>query len=116
MIGFEYFTAGYDNPVGLFGWLYVLESMGDDLGSQVSAAIDQALGLDGKALRFLAGHGINDVAHTAAGLHRHRHRFNRENRGHAREFRLKGGQRLNFSGRPVRVAIFGLNFGQGSFG
>jgi heme oxygenase len=65
MIGFEYYTAAYDNPVGLFGWLYVLESMGDDLGSHVSAAINQALGLEGKALRFLAGHGINDVAHTA---------------------------------------------------
>src|SRR4029079_15711986 len=35
MIGFEHYIAGRANPVGLFGWLYVLESMGDDLGKRV---------------------------------------------------------------------------------
>ena len=27
MVGFEYYIAGYGNPVALFGWLYVLEAM-----------------------------------------------------------------------------------------
>lgn len=65
MIGFEYYTAGYANPVGLFGWLYVLEAMGDDLGGEVAGRIDAALSLEGKGLRFIAGHGVNDVEHTA---------------------------------------------------
>ena len=65
MIGFEYFTAGHANPVGLFGWLYVLEAMGDDLGSDVAGKVDEALSLGGKALRFIAGHGVADVEHTA---------------------------------------------------
>jgi heme oxygenase len=65
MIGFEYFIAGYANPVGLFGWLYVLEAMGDDLGSEVAAKVDEALALGGQGLRFIAGHGVADVEHTA---------------------------------------------------
>lgn len=65
MIGVTYYTAGYANPIALFGWLYVLEAMGDDLGSLAAQRIDEGLKLQGKALRFLAGHGVNDVAHTA---------------------------------------------------
>jgi len=63
MVGFEYFTASHANPVGLFGWLYVLEAMGDDLGQVVSERIAQGLKLpDG--VKFLKGHGEADVAHT----------------------------------------------------
>lgn len=63
MIGFEYYTAGHANPVGLFGWLYVLEAMGDDLGHMVANALSEGLSLpDG--VRFLAGHGDADEDHT----------------------------------------------------
>ncbi len=63
MVGFEYFTAAHANPVGLFGWLYVLEAMGDDLGHIVSERIAQGLELpDG--VKFLRGHGEADEAHT----------------------------------------------------
>ncbi len=63
MIGFEYFTAGHANPVGLFGWLYVLEAMGDDLGHVVADSIARGLDLpDG--VKFLAGHGEADEEHT----------------------------------------------------
>ncbi len=64
MIGYEYYVAGHANPVGLFGWLYVLESMGDDLGHVVSQHIGDNLGLK-SAVKFLAGHGEADEAHTA---------------------------------------------------
>ncbi len=64
-IAMMYYTAGYANPVGLFGWLYVLEAMGDDLGSTIARRLDEGLQLQGRALRFLAGHGVNDVEHTA---------------------------------------------------
>ena len=32
MIGYTYFIAEHANPVGLFGWMYVLEAVGNDLG------------------------------------------------------------------------------------
>ena len=63
MIGYEYYTAGHANPVGLFGWLYVLEAMGDDLGGLVSERLSGGLDLpDG--VKFLAGHGVADEEHT----------------------------------------------------
>ena len=50
------------NPVGLFGWMYVLEAMGDDLGFLASDSISSSMGLAG--VKFLAGHGEADAEHT----------------------------------------------------
>jgi len=63
MIGYEYYVAGHANPVGLFGWLYVLEAMGEDLGHLVAAAIKQGLKMP-SGVKFLAGHGEADAEHT----------------------------------------------------
>ena len=63
MVGFEYYTAGYANPVGIFGWLYVLEAMGEDLGSVVSDRLREGLGIS-RGVKFLEGHGEADVDHT----------------------------------------------------
>jgi len=63
MIGYEYYLAGYGNPVGLFGWLYVLEAMGDDLGHLVAKGFKETLNLPG-GVKFLAGHGEADEEHT----------------------------------------------------
>ncbi len=65
MIAFEYFVAGRQNPVGLFGWLYVLESMGDDLGGLIATAVQVKLGSGRGGVKFLDGHGIADQEHTA---------------------------------------------------
>jgi hypothetical protein len=65
MIAFEYYIAGRVNPVGLFGWLYVLEAMGDDLGKRVASALQTALDGGGRGVRFVAGHGVADHDHTA---------------------------------------------------
>jgi len=65
LIGYTHYLAGYGNPLAVFGWLYVLESMGDDFGRGLARCLDENLNLHGKALRFVAGHGVNDVAHTA---------------------------------------------------
>ncbi len=63
MIGYEYYTATYANPVGLFGWLFVLEAMGEDLGHLIAEQVGKGLALpDG--VRFLAGHGEADQDHT----------------------------------------------------
>ncbi|MHA1537028.1 MAG: iron-containing redox enzyme family protein [Alphaproteobacteria bacterium] len=63
MVGLEYYIAGYGNPVALFGWLYVLEAMGDDLGHIVADAVSKGLELPG-GVKFLAGHGDADADHT----------------------------------------------------
>lgn len=63
MIGFEYYTAMHANPVGLFGWLFVLEAMGDDLGGVVSEMIEESLSLP-HGVKFLRGHGVADEEHT----------------------------------------------------
>ena len=65
LVGFVHFLAGHDNPVGVYGWMYVLEAVGDDLGTEVGRLLDEGLGLGGKAIRFVAGHGVADHEHTA---------------------------------------------------
>lgn len=61
MIGLEYYYAAHANPVGLFGWMFVLESLGGRVGEKMAQAIDRALGLNGKATYFLRGHGEADT-------------------------------------------------------
>ena len=66
MIGYEYYIAGHANPIGLFGWLYTLEAMGDDLGGRIAQAVGAQLGgADMQGVKFLSGHGIADHEHTA---------------------------------------------------
>ena len=63
MIGYEYYLAGTANPISLFGWLYILEAMGDDLGKEVAMKIAQNPKF-GKSIKFIRGHGVADEAHT----------------------------------------------------
>jgi len=64
MIGYIHYVAGYANPVGLFGWMYVLEAVGNDLGTLVAKRLKEVLGLSGRGLRFVARHGLSDTDHT----------------------------------------------------
>lgn len=64
MIALEYYYAVHANPVGLFGWMFVLESLGGKLGSGIAAAIDHTLQLGGKGTYFLRGHGEADAHHS----------------------------------------------------
>ncbi|MBI4529194.1 MAG: iron-containing redox enzyme family protein [Deltaproteobacteria bacterium] len=65
MIGYIHYTAGYANPVGLLGWMYVLEAVGNDLGTVVAKSLKNALKLPGSAgLRFVARHGVSDTDHA----------------------------------------------------
>lgn len=64
MIGLEYYYAAHANPVGLFGWMFVLESLGGKVGGKIAQAIDQTLKLDGKGIYFLRGHGEADAHHS----------------------------------------------------
>ncbi len=63
MIGFVHYVAGVANPVGLFGWMYVLEAVGEDLGTVLAKKLEVAMP-GGLRHRFVAGHGVADVGHT----------------------------------------------------
>jgi pyrroloquinoline quinone (PQQ) biosynthesis protein C len=63
MIGYVHYVAGVANPVGLFGWMYVLEAVGEDLGTRLAEHL-KAAGPPGLRHRFVAGHGLADVGHT----------------------------------------------------
>ena len=63
MIEMEHYLAFHGNAVGLFGWMFVLECLGGDLGGAMAAGISRALGLDGKGVWFLSGHGEADSHH-----------------------------------------------------
>jgi 3-oxoacyl-[acyl-carrier-protein] synthase-3 len=64
MIGYTYYVAGHSNPVGLFGWMYVLEAVGSDFGAEAAALLKQRLPVSTDAVRFIAGHGVADEAHA----------------------------------------------------
>ena len=63
LIAYTYFTAAYARPVGLFGWMYILEAVGNDLGSDAAKQLTQGLHVGKKALRFVGGHAVADRAH-----------------------------------------------------
>jgi hypothetical protein len=63
MVGFEYLVAERLNPVGIFGWLYTLEAMGNDLGGTIGEAMKAAIGKGG-GVKFVEGHGVADHDHT----------------------------------------------------
>jgi pyrroloquinoline quinone (PQQ) biosynthesis protein C len=63
MVGYVYYNAGHANPIGIFGWMYVLEAVGEDLGGEVARKLAHALG-EQKSLRFVGGHALSDVGHT----------------------------------------------------
>jgi heme oxygenase len=65
MVGYINYIAAIGNPIGLFGWMYVLEGVGSDVGPQAAEAVCQALHLsDGEGLRFIARHGVTDAQHA----------------------------------------------------
>lgn len=64
MVAIEYFYAYHDNPVGLFGWMYVLECLGGDAAGAIAKGLNSALDLNGKGLYFLTGHGEADEHHS----------------------------------------------------
>lgn len=57
MIALEYFYAKEDNPVGVLGWMFVLQSLGGHVGGGVADSLDRCLGLQGRGLKFLSEHG-----------------------------------------------------------
>jgi pyrroloquinoline quinone (PQQ) biosynthesis protein C len=63
MVAFHYYMAEHGNPVGMFGMIYVLESLGQGEGGQAAKQIRERLGIPEAATTFLAEHSVLDVAH-----------------------------------------------------
>ena len=56
MIGYEYYVAGHCHPASLFGWLYMLEALNEDLGPIISTQLSQAFP-PSTGVRFVRAHG-----------------------------------------------------------
>jgi pyrroloquinoline quinone (PQQ) biosynthesis protein C len=65
LVGLTHYVAYHDNPIGLFGWMYVLESVGSDLGPAVGDELRKVFGLTDGGVKFVEGHGVNDAEHAA---------------------------------------------------
>jgi heme oxygenase len=61
MIGYTYYLAGHGNPVALFGWMYILEAVGADLGPDAAAGLKKKFE---KCTHFVCGHSVADQRHT----------------------------------------------------
>jgi pyrroloquinoline quinone (PQQ) biosynthesis protein C len=61
MIGYTYYLAGHGNPVALYGWMYILEAVGADLGPDAAEGLKRRFG---KSLHFVGGHAVADQQHT----------------------------------------------------
>jgi pyrroloquinoline quinone (PQQ) biosynthesis protein C len=64
MVGYIHYVAGFSNPIGVFGWMYILEAVGHDLGSRVASRLKASFGGSGASVRFVARHGDTDVRHA----------------------------------------------------
>jgi pyrroloquinoline quinone (PQQ) biosynthesis protein C len=64
LVGYVHWLAHAGNPVTLFGWMFVLEAVGNDIGQAAAAGLKSELEVP-SAVRFVAGHAMSDVGHTA---------------------------------------------------
>jgi acyl-CoA synthetase (AMP-forming)/AMP-acid ligase II len=65
MVDHAYERIANDNPVGLLGMVYVLESVSVALASRGAAAVAERLGLPPAAFTYLTSHGALDQDHLA---------------------------------------------------
>jgi hypothetical protein len=63
MVSYAYDTVQRNNPIGLFGMIYVLEGTSVALATQVAEIIEIELKLPRKAFRYLRSHGSLDQEH-----------------------------------------------------
>jgi len=64
MIGMEYYYAAHSNPVALLGWMYTLQSLGEDIGHLVATKVSEGLSFGRRATSFLRGHADADYDHV----------------------------------------------------
>jgi pyrroloquinoline quinone (PQQ) biosynthesis protein C len=63
MVSFAYDTIARQNPVGLFGMVFVLEGTSVTIASRAAQVIQARLGLPERAFSYLRSHGNVDIEH-----------------------------------------------------
>jgi heme oxygenase len=63
LVGYMYYAAGVDNPVGILGDSYVIEGLSQLFASTVARNLQRGLGLEDKSVVYLARHGEADQSH-----------------------------------------------------
>ena len=65
LVGYVHDLASAQNPIATYGWMYVLEFVGSDLGGSVGRGLSLDEGSGPAPSRFVKGHGNLDASHAA---------------------------------------------------
>jgi pyrroloquinoline quinone (PQQ) biosynthesis protein C len=63
LVGYMYYIAGVDNPIGILGDSYVVEGLSQLFASQVAGTMKDLLGIQDEAVTYLDRHGKADQGH-----------------------------------------------------
>jgi pyrroloquinoline quinone (PQQ) biosynthesis protein C len=63
LVGYMYYIAGHENPMGTIGDTYVIEGLSQLFATQLAGNIKGMLGVPDSAVSYLAKHGAADQAH-----------------------------------------------------
>jgi 3-oxoacyl-[acyl-carrier-protein] synthase III len=66
LVAYSYYLVNYVDPRGLLGPNYALETLGSGVATDTALRVKEVLGVDDRAVRFLAGHGAADQHHVLA--------------------------------------------------
>ncbi len=74
LVGYVHDLATNGNPIATFGWMYVLEAVGADIGNIAGEQLGNAHGSADGPVKFVAGHGQADASHSVE-IEEQIHRF-----------------------------------------
>ena len=63
MVGYVQSLANCENPAAVFGWMYILEGVGADLGATAGEKLRNSQNGRDQPIQFVAGHGMADAHH-----------------------------------------------------
>lgn len=64
LVGYVRNLVTHGDAVAVFGWMYILEGVGADLGTLAGKQLKAGFSSTPEAVRFVAGHGVADTDHT----------------------------------------------------
>lgn len=64
LVGYVHDLATSGNPIATFGWMYILEAVGADIGTVAGEQLGNAHEAADGPVKFVAGHGVADTDHS----------------------------------------------------
>lgn len=64
LVSYAHDLATARNPIAVFGWMYILEAVGADIGTAAGEKLGEAHGGAVPPVHFVQGHGSADAVHT----------------------------------------------------